>query len=71
MAADRKKAERIKESARYKRARSCKHCTDTADSFGRYVSTYCHLRHEHMAGFGEADMLDRCFGCPDYQERGV
>lgn len=34
---------------RYQKAKSCKHCTDTADSFNRYVSTYCHLKQETIA----------------------
>lgn len=53
---------------RYRFARSCKHCTDTGDSFNRYVSTYCHLRHEHIAGFD--DKLDRCKTC-EYYEKAI
>lgn len=54
--------------ARYRQAKSCRHCTDTADSFNRYVSTYCHLRQEHIAGVGE-DLLDRCMTCELYERR--
>lgn len=50
------------------KARSCKHCTDTADSFNRYVSTYCHLRQEHIAG-ADKDLLDRCMACELYERR--
>lgn len=64
-----KQAECIKNTDRYKRAKSCQHCTDTGDSLGRYVSTYCHLKHEHMAGFGDKDTLEQCFTCEDYQKR--
>ncbi len=53
---------------RYQKARSCKHCTDTADSFNRYVSTYCHIRHENIAGMDE-DLLDRCMTCELYERR--
>ena len=57
----------LKNDERYKFARSCKHCTDTADSFNRYVSTYCHARQEHIAGFD--DKLDRCKTCKLYEKR--
>lgn len=53
---------------RYQRAKSCKHCTDTADSFNRYVSTYCHIRQENIAGMDE-DLLDRCMTCEMYERR--
>jgi len=58
---------KVKEDPRYKFARSCVYCSDTADSLNRYVSTYCHLRHQHLAGFG--DCLDECRGCMDYRPR--
>ena len=45
-----------------------KRCTDTADSFNRYVSTYCHLRQEHIAG-ADKDLLDRCMACELYERR--
>ena len=67
----REKAElfrQLSDDPRYEKARSCKHCTDTADSFRRYVSTYCHLRQEHIAGLGE-DQLDRCMTCELYEGR--
>lgn len=59
---------RLKGDARYQKARSCKSCTDTADSFNRYISTYCHLRQEHIAGAGE-DLLDKCMTCELYERR--
>lgn len=58
----------LQKDPRYQRARSCKHCTDTADSFNRYVSTYCHIRQENIAGMDE-DMLDRCMTCEMYERR--
>ena len=59
---------KLRGDARYLKARSSKHCTDTADSFNRYVSTYCHLRQEHIAGM-DKDMLDRCMTCELYERR--
>lgn len=53
---------------RYRKAKSCQHCTDVADSFNRYLSTYCHIKHEHIAGT-EPDLLDRCMNCKLYQKR--
>lgn len=58
---------RLQSDERYITAKSCVHCTDTADSFNRYVSTYCHLRQEHIAGY--EDKLDLCKGCSDYERR--
>lgn len=57
---------KLRGDARYQKARSCKHCTDTADSFNRYVSTYCHIRQENIAGMDE-DLLDRCMTCELYE----
>ena len=59
---------RIRETKRYEFARSCKHCTDTADSFNRYVSTYCHLKNMNIAGFGNDD-LESCKKCEHYEKR--
>ena len=59
---------KLRGDARYQKARSCKHCTDTADSFNRYVSTYCHIRQENIAGMDE-DLLDRCMTCELYERR--
>ena len=59
---------KLRSDNRYQRAKECKHCTDTADSFGRYVSTYCHLRQEHIAGM-DVDLLDRCMTCKLYERR--
>ena len=59
---------RIRETERYKFARSCKHCTDTADSFNQYISTYCHLKQIHIAGFGKDD-LESCRNCEYYEKR--
>lgn len=59
---------KLRGDARYQKARSCKRCTDTADSFNRYVSTYCHLRQEHIAG-ADKDLLDRCMACELYERR--
>ena len=58
----------LRGDSRYQKARSCQHCTDTADSFNRYVSTYCHLRQEHIAGM-DKDLLDRCMTCELYERR--
>lgn len=52
----------------YEKAISCTFCNNTADSFGRYVSTYCHKFHEHLAGFGDGT-LSRCRDCPAYAPR--
>ncbi len=54
----------------YCKAKSCKHCTDTEDSFGRYLSTYCHIRQEHIGG-SEPDLLYRCMTCELYEKRSV
>ena len=59
---------KLRGDARYQQAKSCQHCTDTADSFNRYVSTYCHLRQEHIAGM-DTDLLDRCTTCELYERR--
>lgn len=59
---------KLRGDARYQRAKSCQHCTDTADSFNRYVSTYCHVRRENIAGIDE-DLLDRCATCELYERR--
>lgn len=58
----------LQKDERYHYAKSCKHCTDTADSFNRYVSTYCHIWQENIAG-GLEDKLDLCAGCERYQAR--
>ena len=58
---------KLQNDERYLKARSCVHCTDTADSFNRYVSTYCHLLQEHIAGY--EDKLDACINCSDYKRR--
>ena len=58
----------LQKDERYHYAKSCKHCTDTADSFNRYVSTYCHARQENIAG-GMENKLGRCAGCERYQAR--
>lgn len=62
--------ERLRTDERYHYARSCKHCTDTADSFNRYMSTHCHVRQENIAG-GLEDKLDRCKTCGLYERRLV
>ena len=60
---------RYQKDARYHHAQSCKHCTDLADSFGRYLSTYCHAKHEHIAGsIGEPDKMNRCINCELYEK---
>lgn len=60
--------ESIAASKEYRFAKSCSHCTDTCDSKGAYVSTYCHKFNEHLAGFdGLAGF--RCTTCPDYARR--
>ena len=67
----REKGKRFRElrgDSRYQQARSCRHCTDTADSFGRYISTYCHLRQENITGM-DKDLLDRCAACEHYERR--
>lgn len=58
----------IARSPEYAKAKSCSRCTDTCDSFNRYVSTYCHLHHEHLAGFGGQPCF-RCADCKDYSPR--
>lgn len=59
---------KLRGDVRYQQAKSCQHCTDTADSFNRYVSTYCHVRQENIAGIDE-DLLDRCMTCELYERR--
>lgn len=59
---------KLRGDARYQKAKSCRHCADTADSFNRYVSTYCHVRQENIADIGE-DLLDRCMTCELYERR--
>ena len=49
-------------------AHSCIWCNDTADSFNRYVSTYCHTRQENIYGLGN-NKLDRCKTCEFYRKR--
>lgn len=59
-----------RKTERYQKAKSCKHCTDTCDSFGRYLSTYCHIRQEHIAGsVHEPDKMSRCFDCNLYEAK--
>ena len=43
---------------------ACAHCTDTADSHNRYVSTYCHKRNEQLLGFGDGTGPIPCRTCP-------
>ena len=56
----------LQKDERYQFARSCRHCNDTADSFNRYVSTYCHARQENIQG-----KLGVCESCEFYQSRGA
>ncbi len=57
-----------RKTERYQRAKSCKHCNDLCDSFGRYLSTYCHIKQEHIAGvIGEQDKMSRCLCCESYE----
>ena len=49
-------------------ALTCIHCNDTCDSFGKYVSTYCHRKNANIAGFPSCGPLP-CRSCPDYAER--
>lgn len=56
----------IQKDERYIKAISCAYCHNTADSFNRYVSTYCTLKHEHLAGF--EDKLDMCMNCEEYRK---
>ena len=59
----------LKKDPRYQYAKSCVYCTDTSDGFNRYISTYCHQKRVHMAGFGDKDCLDMCSGCAEYRRR--
>lgn len=59
----------IKGTEKYKFSRSCKHCEDTADSFNRYVSTYCHLKQERIYWSPKEDKLAECRSCPNYERR--
>ena len=59
----------LQKDERYLKAKSCKHCHDPADSFNRYVSTYCSKKQEHIAGF--EDRLDGCCNCQFYARRGT
>ena len=61
-----KQFEELRRDERYRKAKSCIHCTDMADSFNRYVSTYCHVLNKSIAGFGDVDLLDVCDGCEHY-----
>lgn len=58
---------RYQKDERYRKAKSCLYCSDTADSFNRHISTYCHIKQEHIGGF-EPDLLDRCMTCELYKE---
>lgn len=58
----------VKKTDEYAKAKSCIHCTDTADSFNNYVSTYCHIDQTHMYGFGE-NTLSKCQTCKNYKRR--
>lgn len=49
-------------------AKTCEYCGDTYDSFGRYVSTYCHNHHVHLKGFSNSDP-SICNSCPDYKQK--
>lgn len=49
-------------------AKTCEYCKDTYDSFGRYVSTYCHNRHIHLKGFTDSNP-GVCCSCPDYKQK--
>lgn len=48
-------------------AKTCEYCKDTYDSFGKYVSTYCHNRHIHLKGFSNSNP-SVCRSCPDYKQ---
>lgn len=58
----------IEGTKRHRFARSYKYCTDVADSFNRYVGTYCHLKQVQMVDVG-TDRLDQCFTCESYERR--
>ena len=47
----------------------CKFITQTADSFGKYVSTYCHKKNVHIHGFKDSDPTI-CEKCQDYSKKG-
>ena len=49
-------------------AKTCEYCKDTCDSFGRYVSTYCHKHHVHLNGFAGSNP-DICLSCLDYKQK--
>lgn len=51
-------------------ALTCRHCNRTGDSFGRYVSTYCHKRNEHIHGFKPKKPIP-CGDCPNYAPLGT
>ena len=42
----------------------CKNCTQTGDSFGKYVSHYCHVKQIHIKGFGDKTYM--CGNCKDF-----
>lgn len=46
---------------------NCKHCNATCDSFGNYVSHYCHIKQENIKGFD--DKTTFCETCKDYEPR--
>ena len=54
--------------------KSCMYCNDTVDSFGRYVSTYCHCVNRNIM-FADSsgnilfDKTDECENCESFIEQ--
>lgn len=46
----------------------CKYATQTADSFNKYVSVYCHKKNVHIHGFSNCDS-NICKNCEMYEKR--
>lgn len=47
---------------------NCKFATQTGDSFGKYISTYCHKKNIHIHGFSNCDNTI-CENCVDYKKK--
>lgn len=60
-----KLSERERET--YQKAHTCRYCTDTFDSKGNYVSTYCYRFHRHVLGFANGGLM-LCGNCVEIKE---
>lgn len=47
----------------------CAHCTQTCDSFGNYVSHFCHVKQVNIKGFGDKTYL--CEDCKEFVRKDI